>query len=224
MKKIYIAYIKDNQNIELAINFIKLILSKRNSLISITDEINNEKIENVINKNESVNCIFYSHFCPPQNIQIAFREFDIASFYEQINMFVSATYDNLDSLSTEPFDKENSEQIVGILKNNCLIFEMTPPKDLISFFVKIFFDILTQHRLKNGNKRVATMLLYKLCYTYGFFVKNSSKKDSYKYWHSNEDQIIKFIVDYENNETMEEVQNKIYEWLIDNLYIANNFK
>ena len=181
MKKIYIAYIKDNQNIGLAINFIKFILSKPNNLIKITDEINNKEIENVINRNESVNCIFSSHFYPPQNIQIAFREFDIESFYEQINIFVSATYNNLDSLSSEPFDKENSEQIVGILRNNCFLFEMNPPKDLISFFVKIFFDILTQHRLKNGNKRVATMLLYKLCYTYGFFVQNSSKKDSYKY-------------------------------------------
>ena len=211
MKKIYIAYIKDNQNIELATNFIKLFLSKPNSLIRIADNINNKKIENIINKDENVNCIFYSHSYPPQNIQIAFREFDIVSFYEQINTFVSATYNDLDSSSPEPFDKENSEQIVGILRNNCFLYDKNKPKNLILFFAKIFFDILTQHRLKNGNKRVATMLLYKLCYTYGLFVKNLSKKDSYEYWQSNENQIIKFIVDYENHETMEEVQNKIYE-------------
>ena len=65
MKKIRVAYIKNDNNLEVATNFIKLILTRTNSFLKISNEINEEKIKNVINNNESVNCIFYSHFFTP---------------------------------------------------------------------------------------------------------------------------------------------------------------
>ncbi|MBQ3621525.1 hypothetical protein II941_01765 [bacterium] len=224
MKKIRVAYIKNNNNLQVATNFIKLILTRTNSFLKINGEINDEKVKNVINNNESVNCIFYSHFLPPQNAEIVFKKFDIESFYKQIDFFIEDVYDDLDLLSSEPYDKENNAEIKSILRNNCLVFEMNPPKDLISFFVKIFFDILTGHRLKNGNKRVATLLLHKLCYHYGFFLISSLAKNSYDGWKNNETKIIEFIEEYQKTHSTEKIQTKIYKWLMDNLYIANNFE
>ena len=219
MKEVNIAYIRNDENIQLTINFVKLVLSKPNSYLKISREINGEKIKNIINNGQVVNCIFSSHFLPSENIKIIFKEFDIGSFYESIDFFVADTYDDLKRLSTEPYDKENSWKIKDILIKNCYIFENNRPKDLIWFFAKIFFDILTEHKLINGNKRVATMMLYKLCYNYGFFVNNSIGKS----WRNNEDKIVGFIEHYQNTHLAENVQNEIYKWVIDNLCIANNF-
>lgn len=40
MKEINIAYIRNDKNIELAINFVKLVLSKLNNYLKISSEIN----------------------------------------------------------------------------------------------------------------------------------------------------------------------------------------
>ena len=40
MKEINISYIGNNKNIELAINFVKLVLSKLNNYLKISSEIN----------------------------------------------------------------------------------------------------------------------------------------------------------------------------------------
>lgn len=40
MKEINIAYIGNDKNIELAINFVKLVLSKLNNYLKISSEIN----------------------------------------------------------------------------------------------------------------------------------------------------------------------------------------
>ena len=111
-------------------------------------------------------------------------------------------------LSEEPYDKHNIDQIKGILKTNCISFDHEEPKDIICFFVKIFFDILTEHRLSNGNKRVATSLLYKLCYYHGFFIKNSLGKNSYENWQNNEEKIIYFVRKYENSRDQEKVKKR----------------
>lgn len=222
MKKINIAYIK-NKNIKLSIDFIYFVLNRANSLIKITDKINYEKINQIINNQDTVNGIFCSYFSGNQKLKILFKEFDIQSFFDNIDFFVDITYEDLESLSLEPYDKYNNDKIKGLLKNHCFIFEMNKPNDLIEFFVKIFFDILTQHRLVNGNKRVATMLLYKLFYYYGFFIKNSLGKNSYEYWKSNERIIIGFVEEFQKTRDSNNIQRKIYEWVKENLYIANNF-
>lgn len=224
MKKINIAYINNDQNIELTTKFIKFILTKSNKLIKITDEINDNKIKNIIKNKESINCIFVNQFLLPEKMQIIFKKFNLESFYQQIDFFVDDVYDDLALLSLEPYDKENSNKIKDILVNNCIIFDYHPPKNLIYFFAKIFFDILTKHKLINGNKRVAVLLLYKLCYNYGFFVENQLSKDSHEYWQINENKIIKFIEHYQETHSSEKVQEEIYQWLVDNLYIANNWK
>ena len=40
MKEINIAYIRNDKNIELVINFVKLVLSKLNNYLKISSEIN----------------------------------------------------------------------------------------------------------------------------------------------------------------------------------------
>ena len=131
MKEIKIAYIRNDKNIELTINFVKFVLSKPNSYLKISSEINDETVKNIINNNQVVNCIFSSHFLPSENIKIIFKEFDIVSFYESIDFFIADTYDDLKLLSTEPYDKENSWKIKDILIKNCYIFESNRPKNLI---------------------------------------------------------------------------------------------
>ena len=224
MKKIYIGYIKNGSDIELATKFIRFVLSKPNKLIRVTDEVTDEKIKNVINNNEPVNCIFSNQSSNHEQIQLIFRKFNLESFYQQVDVFVNDAYDDLALLSDEPYDQENSWKIKDILINNCIIFDHNTPLDLIHFFGKIFFDILTKHKLINGNKRVATMLLCKLCYNYGFFVENSLAKDTSEYWQFNENKIISFAKHYEQTHEFNEVQNEIYDWLINSLYIANNFR
>lgn len=224
MKKINIAYINNDQNIELSTEFIKFILTRSNKLIKITDEINDNKIRNVIKNKDAINCIFANQFLFPEKMQIIFKKFNLESFYQQVDVFVNDTYDDLALLSDEPYDQENSWKIKDILINNYIIFDHDTQLNLINFFGKIFFDILTKNKLINGNKRVATMLLYKLCYNYGFFLENLLAKDTSEYWQFNENKIISFAKYYEQTHEFNEVQNEIYDWLINSLYIANNFR
>ena len=215
MRKINIIYIK-NKNIQLSISFIEFILKKSNSLIKIID---NRKAEDIINGAKPINCIFYTKDSNKEEyIEIIFKVFDIVSFHRSIDSFVNAAYDHVGILSEEPYDKHNMDQIKGILKTDCILFDYEEPRDIICFFVKIFFDILTEHRLSNGNKRVATSLLYKLCYYHGFFINNS-----YENWQNNEEKIIYFVKTYENSRDQEKVKKEIYDWLKENLYIAPNF-
>lgn len=222
MKKINIFYIK-NEDIKLTISFIKFILKKSNTLIKIRDEKDNINIENIINRTETIKCVFNSKFYDKEELEIIFQVFDINSFYENIDFFVDETYDHVKALSKEPYDQYNEDQIKGILKTNCIWFKYSKPRDIVYFFTKIFFDILTEHKLKNGNKRVATVLLYTLCYYHGFFIKNSLGPDSYKCWENNEAKIIYFAELYHKNHNQEKVKEEIYEWLKDYLYIALNF-
>ena len=66
MKKINIFYIK-NEDIKLTISFIKFILKKSNTLIKIRDEIDNINIENIINRTETIKCVFKANFIIKKN-------------------------------------------------------------------------------------------------------------------------------------------------------------
>ncbi|MBO7043201.1 hypothetical protein J6W34_01395 [bacterium] len=119
MKKINIFYIK-NEDIKLTISFIKFILKKSNTLIKIRDEKDNINIENIINRTETIKCVFNSKFYDKEELEIIFQVFDINSFYENIDFFVDETYDHVKALSKEPYDQYNEDQIKGILKTNCI--------------------------------------------------------------------------------------------------------
>lgn len=57
-----------------------------------------------------------------------------------------------------------------------------------------------------------------------FFIISPLAENSYDGWKNNETKIIEFIEDYQKIHSIEKVQTKIYKWLMDNLYIANNFE
>ena len=57
-----------------------------------------------------------------------------------------------------------------------------------------------------------------------FFLISSLAKNSYDGWKNNETKIIEFIEEYQKTHSTEKIQTKIYKWLMDNLYIANNFE
>lgn len=179
-------------------------------------------MKRIIDNNEIGKAILNNNLSNKEELEILFKEFDI-DFFENIDFFIDATYSNLETLSPEPYDKYNSFKIKGLLKNICFIFDLEKPKDLIDFVAKIFLDILTQHKLINGNKRVVTMLLYKLCYYYGLFIKNSLEKEIELHWKTNEKAIVHFVEEFKKTHDAKKIQNEIYNWIKQNLYILNNF-
>lgn len=230
MRSICIGLFKNSNNYYNK-EYIKHILQQGNSLLEISScEYKNNNLYEDILKDKEINAIFRSKFKnTSENVKIVFQEFDPCSFYEIVESIVNVSFNDVKELSDEPFDcSENAKkEIVGLIENILMKYQYQEPINLIYIIASIFKQILINHKLRNGNKRIASMILVDLLQFNGLFLKGSPKNKFKDFWKINEEQFIKFIEKYHTiskehnfNELDNELLNEIYKWIYDRTYIS----
>lgn len=223
-----------NTNNEYNKEYIRHILKQGNSLITIPpSEYEDHKLDEIIKTSKSIVAYFHSKFnSTTKEIDIKFCEFDIDLFCESIKTIVDITFENVKELSTEPFDNSDSAKIevTSLIENVLMKYKYNEPINLIYLISDIFKCTLTSHKLRNGNKRMSSMLLANILYYQGIFLKGSVKYKRKDFWKINEDRFIKFIKEYDrictsNNFDKKDLDLllKIYQWIYDSVYISLNF-
>lgn len=230
MKTIFIYYI-EHKNLELK-NLAKyLLVTKQNSLVKLID--NNFSDSKIIYP-----CIFYSKYENPEEINIKFIKFENCSdeFYKFI---INSALKESEQCSNEPIDRTNTEKVKGILKrafNKYLSYidenDDFYKKDIICLVSEIFFNIIMQHPLNNGNKRLGTFILIYLLYYFGFYFKNT--KGTFADYKINKSKVETFVCSFSHNNSdkkqvsrmqkdLESIK-EIYKWIDENILISLNFK
>lgn len=145
---------------------------------------------------------------------------------------VDVTFDNIKDLSEEPFNSSNLAklEVSSLIKNVLMKYYYNEPNNLIYLISDIFKNLLTSHKLRNGNKRMSSMMLANMLYQQGIFLKGSIKYKCKDFWKINEYKFIEFIKDYDNICVLDdfEIKNhelllKIYDWIYKSAYISLNF-
>ncbi len=87
--------------------------------------------------------------------------------------------------------------------------------------------VISNHILKNGNKRMGMSILIILLQTFGYYFKFSKLKPNFPkvdrnwFW---EKEVIKFFnLRNIENKSDELIKEKIYKWIKRNSYFLNNF-
>lgn len=233
MKQICISlFINTNNDYNKA--YIRHILKQGNSLITIPpSEYEDHKLDEIIKTSKPIVAYFYSKvYHTTKKIDIKFCEFDINLFCESIKTIVDITFENVKELSSEPFDNSDSVKIevTSLIENVLMKYKYNEPINLIYLISDIFKSTLTSHKLRNGNKRMSSMLLANILYYQGIFLKGSIKYKHKEFWKMNEDKFIEFINEYDRicvsdnfDEKDLDLLLKIYQWIYDSVYISLNF-
>lgn len=233
MRSIYIGFFKNSNN-DYNKEYVKHILQQGNSLLEISScEYKNNNLYEDILKDKKINAIFRSKFKnTSENVKIVFQEFDLCSFYEIVESIVNVSFNNVKELSYEPFDcSENAKkEIVGLIENVLMKYQYQEPINLIYIIADVFKNILINHKLKNGNKRIASMLLINILQLQGLFLKASLDSKIKEFWRISEEKFIEFIENYHIISTShnfieldKELLNSIYKWIYDNVHIFISF-
>lgn len=198
MKELSIIY-SDNQPD--AKQFIKDILYKSKDvygfeIIVELDELNFSSIINYQN----------------EELKIIWVKCDLDDSYNKVDFWLEDGY-KLVQFSNEPYDKENQNRIADLIKN-CIMWFDYSQTTIFNFIGKIFFDILTKHKLINGNKRLATALLFYLLEIFGYVFKKPSQ------WNEHESVIIEFAKESQGSiENKDRTYKKVCQWISDNWVI-----
>lgn len=241
MKQICISLFVNTNN-DYNKEYIRHILKQGNSLITIPpSEYEEHKLDEIIKTSKSIVAYFHSKFNTTiKEIDIKFCEFDIDLFCESIKTIVDITFENVKELSIEQFDEldinkfDDSDfakmEVTSLIENVLMKYKYNEPINLIYLISDIFKCTLTSHKLRNGNKRMSSMLLANILYYQGIFLKGSIKYKHEKFWKVNEDKFIEFINEYDNictsnnfDEKDLDLLLKIYQWIYDSVYISLNF-
>ena len=151
--------------------------------------------------------------------------FNIESIEATCNDLVNDAYFLIDE-THEGLDKQNRDQITALLVRKMNYFDYLDKKHIIDFCNDIFLDILTEHKLINGNKRMAYAVLQALLSRFGFYLKYTqiSKKGNLK---KNSEANIKKIKDmlkeYEKDQSssrLETLKLKTKKFIEDNIIIS----
>lgn len=141
----------------------------------LTGKFKNSNIEITSNSycQDDASCIckfqFASKTCL---VKVKFVEltFNIESIELTCNDLVNDAYSLIDE-THEDVDNQNRDQIIALLVRKMNNFDYLNKKHIIDFFNDIFLDILTEHKLINGNKRMAYAVLRVLLSWSGFYLK-----------------------------------------------------
>lgn len=208
-----------NNNIHQLVD--KYLIGKfKNSLIEITSN-------SYCQEDASCICNFNFEF-KTHSVKVKFVKltFNIESIKATCDKLVKDAYSLIDA-THEGLDKQNRDQIVALLVGKMNKFYYLDKKHIIDFFNDIFVDILTEHKLINGNKRMAYAVLQVLLSRSGFYLKYTQidKKDNLK---KNSETNIKKIKDmlaeYEKDQSLdsklERLRLKTKKFIEDNIIIS----
>lgn len=193
----------------------------KNSLIEIISD-------SYCQEDKSCTCNF-NFASKPCLVKVNFAKltFNIERIKLICDKLVDKAYLSINEMSTEIVDKQNGDQIVALLVRKMNNFDYLEKKHIIDFFNDIFLDILTEHKLINGNKRMAFAILEILLANSGFYFKYTKilKKENLK---KNSEANIKKIKDmldeYEKDESLtsrlETLRLKTKKFIEDNIIIS----
>lgn len=143
----------------------------------------------------------------------------IDEFYNKSNEIVSDAY-FLMTCQDWDYDKNKQKEITAILQLICFKYENELTKDqfstfsdfLLEFFIRIFLQVATKHKLYNGNKRMATCLLFYCLKEYEEDVM-FDYKDLLKDIKELENKILEVINDYSNTKEEDRIVQNIKNWI-----------
>lgn len=127
----------------------------------------------------------------------------------------------------EGLDNQNRDQIVALLVRKINNFDYLNKKHIIDFCNDIFLDILTEHKLINGNKRMAYAILRVLLSWSGFYLKYtqiSRRENLKKNSEANIKKIKNMLKKYEKDKNLasrlETLRLKTKKFIEDNIIIS----
>lgn len=152
--------------------------------------------------------------------------FNIESIKLTCNDLVNDAYSLIDETS-EGLDRQNRDQIVALLVGKMNKFYYSDKRHIIDFCNDIFLDILTEHKLINGNKRMANAVLQALLSRFGFYLKYtqiSERENLKKNSEANIKKIKDMLEEYEKDQSLdsrlERLRLKTKEFIEDNIIIS----
>lgn len=192
---------------------------------NIVEEILNigtkEHIESI--KEISTNCI----------VKLLFVKIDLETIYKYSEKLVDISFEDAKYISNDPLDckVESKKNVVSLIQSMLYIYDNEEPKDIVYLISNIFKSILVGHYLVNGNKRLASMILFNFLYIFcGLFLKLSTMHSKKLFWEVNEIKFIEFVEEYHKisnkknfHEEDKKLLEKIYMWVYENIQIALNF-
>lgn len=221
---------------------------KELSLIYLNSPIlsKNPLISNIKQKDVSgleFDAIFTSRHKCKQHITIKFYEFQYSiennssSLFlytrKLLNKLISIASKNAMSFSEENFcvpNKDEKDQILKLVERsiNKSLFIVNKNFNIFHLVSEIFFNmVISNHILKNGNKRMGMSLLIILLQSFGYYFRFSKikpkipKEKRNYFW---EKEVIKFFnLRNKFNKADSLIKREIYKWIKKNSYFLNNF-
>ena len=157
-------------------------------------------------------------------VKLTFNIESIEQIELTCNNLVNDAYSLIDE-THEDVDNQNRDQIVALLVRKINNFDYLDKKYIIDFFNDIFVDILTEHKLINGNKRMAYAVLRVLLSRSGFYLKYThiSKANLKKNSEANIKKIKDMLAEYAKDESssrLETLRLKTKKFIEDNIIIS----
>ena len=228
MKTIIIPYISNDKNILKLGDYIDYFATSfHNPVLNLVSNEKSFLLYDLKNKNnqtkDKVNIVFSR-----LDLNIHDNDFLKKFVYE----IIDSAYDDAKILSnTEPIDTQKTDVIFGIIvsvfNNYFSYYDISPEingidtHDIIDLANEIFIKILLNHPLNNGNKRMATCLLFNLMYCFGFCFKwfKGLRTD----WEMFETNVIKLIEYKTKTNDYEGTKKPGKNFILENIMIALNF-
>lgn len=159
-------------------------------------------------------------------VELTFNIESIESIEVTCNDLVNDAYSLIDE-THEGLDNQNRDQIVALLVRKINNFDYLNKKHIIDFCNDIFLDILTEHKLINGNKRMAYAILRVLLSWSGFYLKYtqiSRRENLKKNSEANIKKIKNMLKKYEKDKNLasrlETLRLKTKKFIEDNIIIS----
>ncbi|MCP4337079.1 MAG: type II toxin-antitoxin system death-on-curing family toxin [Mycoplasma sp.] len=181
------------------------------------DHIFNIQNKNSLLSSDEKKFYFNSKYTGIEEIDVNFENiiFD-ETLYHNLELVLEIAKEEAKKLSEEPLGKEIIPgSLKGVLYSAVMNAYYNPPNSIFDFVTILFIKIATEHKLYNGNKRVALLFLIGSLRLFGyhFYFSKGFKKDYEKY----ETKLENIVKKYQNgyNKYDEEIK-----WVQENSVIA----
>lgn len=143
--------------------------------------------------------------------------------------FIDISFSKIIEYSNECMDKMRRNEIVSLIQRKLSFFEYLEHKSIFHFINDIFVDILTEHKLCNGNKIMAFAIMLRLLESCGFYFKYSKPSDSkvlISKYKENINYIKQLLSDYGNDNSasrLDALKSQTYKFIEENVIVSYKF-
>lgn len=167
-------------------------------------------------------------------IQIRFIKINIEIIHKFYEKIVNLSFEDAKYIVPDnPLDCKNDSKrnVISLINSILFLLDNNEPKDIIYLISYVFKSILVGHNLVNGNKRLASMILFNSLYIFsGLSLKAITKQSKKQFWETNVEKLIKFVNEYHKISKStkfhiedQKLLDKIYDWIYENIQIIINF-